>query len=348
MSSVFQKRYLAVGPDAVLTTSRKDTSANRLYPGLPSSPSKPPHGAVSPKRTPRKTPAAGPLAALPPVPSASAAPSGSSAAVLSTVPVSAAVPVTIPAAGSETPAAQANIRTSIVTGAAAGDGAVVKKKRVAIAADSPVRPSSASEEQGADSAGLLDAAHADVQGAPGSGTAKHAARGCFDNKSAHQACCTKHQIAIRSIQAQVMLPSLHMVGALLVLWQGVMTISQYPCGKCEFNRCKHLASPIPPIPPIADQICIVSPVLVSRQLPADSCSDLQFAVLILFYPLRMLCCAMPRLCKTLLSLHCPFKVMMQLRSLGGVITAGNEVWMLWANCKGTLVHLMLTASLHSS
>lgn len=162
VSSVFQKRYLAVGPDAVLTASRKDTSANRLYPSLPTSPSKTPHGAANPKKSPRKAPAA-----LPPVPSTSTAPGGSSAAVPSTIPVSTVVPVTTPAV---LPAALANISTSSATGAAAEDGAVIKKKRVAIAADSPVRPSTASEEMGADSAGLLDAARADGQGALGSGT----------------------------------------------------------------------------------------------------------------------------------------------------------------------------------
>lgn len=204
VSSVFQKRYLAVGPDAVLTTSRKDTSANRLYPSLPSAPSKPPHGAASPKRTRRKIPAAGPPAALPPVPSASAAPGGSSAAVPSTVPASAAVPVTTPAAASGISAAQANLGTSSATGAPAGDGAVLKKKRVAIAADSPVRPSSASEELRADSAGLLDAAQVDGQAALGSassGTNTHTAMGWSDINPAHQTYCTTHQIATRNTQA---------------------------------------------------------------------------------------------------------------------------------------------------
>ena len=170
VSSVFQKRYLAVGPDAVLTSSSKDTSANRLYPSLPSSARKPNHGAASPKKTLRKTPLAGPPAALPPVPSASAAPGGSSAAVPSTIPASAAAPISIPAAASEIPAAQPNISSSSAAGAAAGDGVVMKKKRVAIAADSPVRPASASEELDADSAGLPDAARPNGQRALGSGS----------------------------------------------------------------------------------------------------------------------------------------------------------------------------------
>ena len=100
-----------------------------------------------------------PLPALPQVAALQLSPS--------TIPVSTAVPVTTPAV---LPAALANISTSSATGAAAEDGAVIKKKRVAIAADSPVRPSTASEEMGANSAGLLDAARADGQGALGSGT----------------------------------------------------------------------------------------------------------------------------------------------------------------------------------
>ena len=46
----------------------------------------------------------------------------------------------------------------------------MKKKRVAIAADSPVRPASASEDLDAESAGLLDAARPDGQRAVGSGS----------------------------------------------------------------------------------------------------------------------------------------------------------------------------------
>ena len=159
-----------MGPDAVLTTSRKDTSANRLYPSLPLSPSKHPHRAVSPKKTPRKTPSAAPHAALPPVPSASIAPAGSPAAVPSTIPASLAIPSAVPAVASGIPAAQAN---SSPGSAAVGDGAVVKKKRVAIAAESPVRPGSVSEEVEADSAGLPDAALADGHKALGSGSEVH-------------------------------------------------------------------------------------------------------------------------------------------------------------------------------
>ena len=67
---LLQKRYLAVGPDAVLTSSHKGSSVNRLHPSLPTSPRRTPRGPTGPK-SPRKTPAATPRSILPPVPETS-------------------------------------------------------------------------------------------------------------------------------------------------------------------------------------------------------------------------------------------------------------------------------------
>ncbi|KAL0042870.1 hypothetical protein WJX79_002046 [Trebouxia sp. C0005] len=60
-----KKRYLAVGPDAVLTSSQKDSSVNRLHPSLPTSPRRTPRGPTGPK-SPRKAPAATPRSTLTP------------------------------------------------------------------------------------------------------------------------------------------------------------------------------------------------------------------------------------------------------------------------------------------
>ena len=139
-----QKRYLAVGPDAVLTSSRKDKSASRLYPSLPPSPRKHPHGAASPRKTPRKTPTATPRAPLPSVPDALPVPAGSPAAVPSKYHVSTAAPETVTIPASDAPSMQAASTTAAAT--AALSEAVVKKKHVAIAPDLSVRPASTSGE----------------------------------------------------------------------------------------------------------------------------------------------------------------------------------------------------------
>ncbi|KAL3160628.1 hypothetical protein ABBQ32_010552 [Trebouxia sp. C0010 RCD-2024] len=164
-----KKRYLAVGPDAVLTSSRKDNTSSRLHPSLPPSPRRNPQGAATPRKTPKKTPAATPGAALPPVSSANAAPASSSAAVSRTVPVRTAVPVPTTHTASDALAAQSKIDSS---SAAPGDGAVAKKKRVAIAADASVRPASTSGELSA-AMGLMPAGDSQQPLGAGWNTLRH-------------------------------------------------------------------------------------------------------------------------------------------------------------------------------
>ena len=167
-----QKRYLAVGPDAVLTSSRKDKSISRLYPSQPPSPRKHPREAASPRKSPRKAPAVTPRAALPPVPDALPAPAGSPAAVPSSSHVSNAAPGTTTVPAPAAMSAQA-ASTAAAAGAATSEGAV-KKKHVAIAPESAVRPASASGEGGSDAGVLPSAAEAgtnDSQQPLGSGAA---------------------------------------------------------------------------------------------------------------------------------------------------------------------------------
>ncbi len=148
---LLQKRYLAVGPDAVLTSSHKGSSVNRLHPSLPISPRRTPRGPTGPK-SPRKTPAATPRSTLPLVPETSQA---------------AAVPI------SGTSASQTSIAVPASPKGASGDAAAApRKKHVAIAADSPAGGGSTSTE-GSNAAGslpaLADAGSAQSDRAPSSG-----------------------------------------------------------------------------------------------------------------------------------------------------------------------------------
>ncbi len=132
---LLQKRYLAVGPDAVLTSSHKDSSVNRLHPSLPTSPRRTPRGSTGPK-SPRKTPAATPRSTLPPV-----LEHGQAAAV--------------PTSG--TSASQTSVPVPVSPKAASGDAAATpRKKHVAIAADSPEGGESTSTE-GSNATGSLPA-----------------------------------------------------------------------------------------------------------------------------------------------------------------------------------------------
>ncbi|DBB11592.1 TPA: hypothetical protein ACH3X3_006983 [Trebouxia sp. C0006] len=148
-----KKRYLAVGPDAVLTSSHKGSSVNRLHPSLPTSPRRTPRGPTGPK-SPRKTPAATPRSILPPVPETSRA------AAVST---------------SGTSASQTSIAVPASPKVASGEAAATpRKKHVAIAADSAEGAESTSTE-GSNATGslpaLADAGSAQSDRAPSSGWA---------------------------------------------------------------------------------------------------------------------------------------------------------------------------------
>ncbi len=148
---LLQKRYLAVGPDAVLTSSHKGSSVNRLHPSLPTSPRRTPRGPIGPK-SPRKTPAATPRSTLPPVLETSQA---------------AAVPT------SGTYASQTSAAVPASPKIASGEAAATpRKKHVAIAADSAEGGESTSTESSNATGSLpalADAGNALSDRAPSSG-----------------------------------------------------------------------------------------------------------------------------------------------------------------------------------
>ncbi|DBA68532.1 TPA: hypothetical protein ACH3X2_013596 [Trebouxia sp. C0005] len=129
-----KKRYLAVGPDAVLTSSQKDSSVNRLHPSLPTSPRRTPRGPTGPK-SPRKAPAATPRSTLTPGLELSQA-------------------VAVPTSGTST---SQTVPVPASPKAASGDAAAThRKKHVAIAADSAEEGKSISTE-GSHATGSLPA-----------------------------------------------------------------------------------------------------------------------------------------------------------------------------------------------
>ena len=125
-----------MGPDAVLTTSRKDPTVNRLHPSLPTSPRRTLQGSTV-HNSPRKSLAATPRSALPAVPEASQMPGGSSVANPTLWTGTGRIP------SSATSPAGANMGTSASPGGAApipsvsGDAPAPRRKHVAIAVDSP-------------------------------------------------------------------------------------------------------------------------------------------------------------------------------------------------------------------
>ncbi|DBA89235.1 TPA: hypothetical protein ACH3X1_016380 [Trebouxia sp. C0004] len=113
-----KKRYLAVGPDAVLTSSHKDSSVNRLHPSLPTSPRRTPRGPIGPK-SPRETPGATPRSTLPCVlehGQAAAVPTSGISASQKLVPV----PASPKAASEEAAATPRKKHVAIAAGSAEG------------------------------------------------------------------------------------------------------------------------------------------------------------------------------------------------------------------------------------
>lgn len=123
-----------MGPDAVLTSSQKDSSVNRLHPSLPTSPRRTPRGPTGPK-SPRKAPAATPRSTLTPGLELSQA-------------------VAVPTSGTST---SQTVPVPASPKAASGDAAAThRKKHVAIAADSAEEGKSISTE-GSHATGSLPA-----------------------------------------------------------------------------------------------------------------------------------------------------------------------------------------------
>ena len=175
---LLQKRYLAVGPDAVLTTCKKDTSINRLHPSLPPTPRRKSQGSVGAK-SPRRTPATTPRSTLPHVHDASQAipqkPLGTGSA-----PSNAAISSqrTEPVPSSDANASPESVLVPPSPQGASGDAAATpRKKRVAIAAESLIGTDSMTLEGGNNDTGSLpavaDAAAGDTPRTPAAGSGKH-------------------------------------------------------------------------------------------------------------------------------------------------------------------------------